>query len=82
MQKKQQEFQNSWDQEDQTNGSPDEADDEGNATGKRDLYAEYGIDEETANEKSQRVKGLGDTGEMPGQEDVSGAVTLCANGPF
>jgi hypothetical protein len=37
---------------------------------KRDLYAEYDIEPETENEKSQRAKGVGDTGELPGQEDV------------
>ncbi|KAH8596728.1 hypothetical protein B0O99DRAFT_509642 [Bisporella sp. PMI_857] len=36
---------------------------------KRDLYAEYDIDPETENEKSQREKGVGDTGELPEQED-------------
>lgn len=71
MQKKQQEFQNSWDQEAQHNGDPDEEDDEALVLEKRDLYAEYGIDEETENEKAQRVSTAGDTGEVPGQEDVS-----------
>lgn len=71
MQKKQQEFQKSWDQEVQIDGDRGERDDGVNAAEKQDLYAEYGIDEETENEKSQRVKGLGDTGEIPGQEDVS-----------
>lgn len=75
MQKKQQEFQNNWDQEEETKSVPDEADADGNVVDKRDLYAEYGIDEETENEKSQRAKGMGDTGEMPGQEDVSATVT-------
>lgn len=69
IQKKQQEFHNSWDQEEQ---SKDDSDEEGNEKDvqKRDLYAEYGIDPETENERSQRAKGLGDTGELPGQEDV------------
>jgi Swi5-dependent recombination DNA repair protein 1 len=75
MQKKQQDFHNSWDQEEQPNNDPDEADVEGGNSEKRDLYAEYGIDEETENEKSQRVKGVGDTGEMPGQEDVGSRAT-------
>lgn len=69
MQKKQQEFQGGWDQVEQTK---DDSDDE-NAdkdVEKRDLYAEYDIDPETENEKSQRPKGLGDTGERPGEEDV------------
>ena len=67
-QKKQEEFQQGgWDQEEQNN---DDSDEEGKDIEKRDLYAEYGIDEETENEKSQREKGVGDTGEMPGQEDV------------
>ena len=72
MQKKQQEFQSAWDQEEQTNNDDDE-EEEGGGKGaeKRDVYAEYGIDEVTENERSQRAKGLGDTGEMPGQEDVS-----------
>ena len=71
MQKKQQEFQNSWDTEEQKNND-DEEDEEGkDAPEKRDLYAEYGIDPETENEKSQREKGVCDTGELPDQEDVS-----------
>ena len=71
MQKKQQEFQNSWDQEEQTNKDSDD-DEEGAAKDveKRDRYAEYDIEPETENEKSQRAKGVGDTGELPGQEDV------------
>lgn len=75
MQKKQQENQGAWDQEDQTNNGDDvednDDDEEGKRTEKRDVYAEYSIDPETENEKSQREKGLGDTGELPGQEDVS-----------
>jgi Swi5-dependent recombination DNA repair protein 1 len=68
MQKKQQEFQNLWDTEEQNN--IEEEREEGRSDVKRDLYAEYGIDPETENEKSQREKGTGDTGELPGQEDV------------
>ncbi|CZT12108.1 uncharacterized protein RAG0_16060 [Rhynchosporium agropyri] len=67
MQKKQEENRNSWDQEEQTNKDDDE--EENKDVEKRDVYAEYGIDPETENEKSQREKGVGDTGEMPGQED-------------
>lgn len=74
-QKQRQEQQNSWDQEEQTNNDNDDRDedDDGERRGghKRDLYSEYDIDPETENEKSQRAKGLGDTGELPGQEDVS-----------
>ena len=71
MQKKQQEFQNSWDTEEQNNNNDDDEDEEEkDVHKKRDLYAEYGIDPETENEKSQREKGVGDTGELPGQEDV------------
>jgi Swi5-dependent recombination DNA repair protein 1 len=70
MQKKQQEFQNSWDQEEQTNNDSNDEDGEGQDLEKRDLYAEYDIEPETENEKSQRAKGAGDTGELPGQEDV------------
>ena len=70
MQKRQQEFQNSWDQEDRTNNNDDDEDTERKDVEKRDLYAEYCIDPETENEKSQRAKGVGDTGELPGQEDV------------
>ena len=83
MQKKQMEFQNSWDQEEQTKNDDDDDDEEGKKdVEKRDLYAEYGIDPETENEKSQREKGVGDTGELPGQEDVRIALNLlqyCAN---
>ncbi|PVH74343.1 hypothetical protein DL98DRAFT_658825 [Cadophora sp. DSE1049] len=67
MQKKQQENRNSWDQEEQNNNDSD--DEENKDVEKRDIYAEYGIDPETENEKSQREKGVGDTGELPGQED-------------
>jgi hypothetical protein len=71
MQKKQQEFQNSWDTEEQNNNNDDDDDDEAKKdVEKRDLYAEYDVDPETENEKSQREKGVGDTGELPGQEDV------------
>lgn len=71
MQKKQQEFQNSWDTEEQNNNNGDDEDEEEkDVHEKRDLYAEYSIDPETENEKSQREKGVGDTGELPGQEDV------------
>jgi Swi5-dependent recombination DNA repair protein 1 len=67
-QKKQEESrQSGWDQEQQNN---DISDEEGKDVEKRDFYAEYDVDEETENEKSQREKGVGDTGEMPGQEDV------------
>jgi len=69
MQKKQQEFQNSWDQEEQTKNDSDEESEETNHVEKRDLYAEYDFEPETENEKSQRAKGVGDTGELPGQED-------------
>ena len=70
-QKRQQEWQNSWDQEDeQTNNDSDDEDGEAKDVEKRDIYAEYGIDPETENEKSQRPNGVGDTGELPGQEDV------------
>jgi Swi5-dependent recombination DNA repair protein 1 len=70
MQNKQQEFQNSWNQEEQTNNDSEDDDGEGKDVEKRDLYAEYDIEPETENEKSQRRKGVGDTGELPGQEDV------------
>ncbi|CAL3973682.1 hypothetical protein PZA11_005846 [Diplocarpon coronariae] len=69
MQKKQAENQNSWDQEEPANTNDSDDDDEKKDVEKRDVYAEYSIDPETENEKSQRVKGLGDTGELPGQED-------------
>jgi len=75
-QKKQQEYQSGWDQEEMNQNNNDDNDDD-NDDGekrdveKRDVYAEYGIDPETENEKSQRAKGVGDTGELPGEEDVS-----------
>ncbi|KUJ08814.1 uncharacterized protein LY89DRAFT_788713 [Mollisia scopiformis] len=75
MQKRQHEFQNNWDQEEENNNDDDDDDDHEDEDGerkdveKRDIYAEYGIDPETENEKSQRPNGLGDTGELPGQED-------------
>ncbi|KAM3069256.1 hypothetical protein ACMFMG_010767 [Clarireedia jacksonii] len=70
MQKRQQEFQNQWDQVDVINkNDEDDEDGEGKDVEKRDIYAEYDIDPETENEKSQRAPGLGDTGENPGEED-------------
>lgn len=75
MQKRQQEQQGQWDQEELTNNNNnDDSDDDENEepeVEKRDIYAEYSIDPETENEKSQRERGVGDTGELPGQEDVS-----------
>jgi len=68
MQKKQEQNRNAWDQEEQTNNN-DSDDEENKDVEKRDIYAEYGIEPETENEKSQREKGVGDTGELPGQED-------------
>ena len=68
-QKKQQEFQNGWNQEEPNNNNNSD-DDEEKDVEKRDLYAEYGVETETENEKSQRLQGVGDTGELPGQEDV------------
>jgi Swi5-dependent recombination DNA repair protein 1 len=71
MQKRQQEFQNQWDQDDVINqNDEDDEDAEGKHVEKRDIYAEYDIDPETENEKSQRAPGFGDTGENPGEEDV------------
>lgn len=78
-QEKQKEFQNSWNQEeppavDDDDDEDDEDDPEAkhrDRPEKRDLYAEYSVDPETENEKSQRANGVGDTGEIPGQEDVS-----------
>lgn len=75
MQKRQQDQQGAWDQEDLTNHNNDEDSDDDETqkleAEKRDVYAEYSMDPETENEKSQREKGAGDTGELPGQEDVS-----------
>jgi Swi5-dependent recombination DNA repair protein 1 len=77
MQKKQVEDQNAWQDGENTNDQNDDDDDDDDHEGKkdkpekRDVHAEYGIDPETENEKSQREKGVGDTGELPGQEDVS-----------
>jgi len=69
IQKRQQEFHSRWDQEEQSNIGSDEDDAEGSSPGKRDIYAEYSLDEETENEKSQRIRAVGDTIEMLGQED-------------
>ena len=68
MQKRQQEWQNGCDQDQENNN--DGSDKEGRDVEKRDIYAEYGIDPETENERSQRESGIGGTGEEPGQEDV------------
>ena len=75
MQKRQQEQNGAWDQEEQTNDNSDGDNDDDNQgktkeVEERDVYAEYSIDAETENERSQREKGVGDTGELPGQEDV------------
>ena len=73
MQKKQQEFQNGWDQEEQnTNNNSDDEGVESKDTEKRDLYAEYDIDPETEIEKAQH----GDTEEDPGQEDVCSMLVI------
>jgi len=77
MQKRQMEYQNTWDQEENTNNDSGDENAEGRDVEKRDIYAEYGIDAETENEKSQRPSGLGDTGELPGQEDVSCKNIVC-----
>ncbi|ESZ99035.1 hypothetical protein SBOR_0569 [Sclerotinia borealis F-4128] len=76
MQKRQQEFQNNWDQDDannnnnnNNNNNDSDNEDDGKDLEKRDVYAEYSIDPETENEKTQRAPGLGDTGENPGEED-------------
>ena len=66
MQKRQQEMRGEWDKE----GMEQPGNEEGEgAEEKRDLYAEYDVDPETENERAQ--KGEADTGEIPGQEDVS-----------
>ncbi len=70
MQKKQQGFHQSWDQEDANNANDSDEEDGADKEKRRELYAQYDVDPETENEKSQREKGVGDTGEMPGQEDV------------
>ena len=62
MQKRQQDYQNNWDQDDannnnNNNGSDDEDEDDKDIE-KRDIYAEYSIDPETENEKAQRAPGL------------------------
>jgi hypothetical protein len=72
-QKKREELMNTWDQDEQNNNAEsddDEDEAEAKENAKKDLYAQYDVDEETENEKSQRPKGLGDTGERPGEEDV------------
>jgi hypothetical protein len=72
MQKKQQENQSIWEQDysaDQIKDSNE--DDLEMRNGKtRQLYAEYDIDPETDNEKSQRTKESDDSGEIPGEENV------------
>ncbi|KAK0117919.1 hypothetical protein ONS95_012233 [Cadophora gregata] len=68
MQKQQEENRNSWDQEEQ-NYNNDSNDEKNKELETRDVYAEYSIDPETEIERSQREKSLGDTGELPGQED-------------
>lgn len=73
-QKKREEMMSTWDKDEQNNNADsddDEDEAEAKENAKKDLYARYDVDEETENEKSQRPKGLGDTGERPGEEDVS-----------
>lgn len=74
LQKAQEEFQNNWGQEElvDTNSDDDEEDRSAREAAKKDLYAHYDLDPETENEKSQRSREFGDTGERPGEEDVSG----------
>ncbi|TGO45306.1 hypothetical protein BOTNAR_0680g00050 [Botryotinia narcissicola] len=72
MQKRQHEYQNNWDQDEANNNynnNSEGEDKECKDKDKRDVYAEYSVDPETENEKSQRAPGLGDTGENPGEED-------------
>ena len=78
IQKKQEEFRAGFDAPEpvQDDENDDEEDEYGNKPDveKRDLYAEYDIDLETENEKSQR--GVKDMGEEAGQEDVSAGSLL------
>jgi hypothetical protein len=67
MQQRQKEFQNGWDTEPQPQ-QPDSDDEDAQDVEKRDLYAEYGIDPETANEKEAR--GGSSPIEDEGSEDV------------
>jgi len=66
MQKRQREFQRGFDEEPPKQDSDDEVD-QAHDGEKRDLYAEYDVDVETANEKEQ-CRGE-DNGEDEGQED-------------
>ena len=75
-QKKRDEEQMSYEQEERDKLAEEYEDDSEDASGdskpraeKRDLYAEYGIDPETEHEKSQRVGGVEDLKEKPGDED-------------
>ncbi|KAI0998588.1 hypothetical protein K3495_g9609 [Podosphaera aphanis] len=68
MERKRLENFNSWDQEEEIHHNENDPDDSKD-TEKRDIYAEYSIDPETENEKSQKTSGFGDTGELPGEED-------------
>ncbi|KAG9236831.1 hypothetical protein BJ875DRAFT_201477 [Amylocarpus encephaloides] len=73
MQKKQHDFSNQWEQDDQANNNDDDDDEEDNGEEKEkrknELRSQYDLDPETENEKSQRAKGVGDTGERAGEED-------------
>ncbi|RFU26642.1 hypothetical protein B7463_g9708, partial [Scytalidium lignicola] len=62
-QKKQQEFQNAWQDEEQVSNADNDNEGQHN-------YDEYNIDPETDTEKAQRI-GSGDDIEIPGQEDAS-----------
>jgi hypothetical protein len=67
MQQRQKEFQNGWDAEPQQ--ELDSEDEDGKYVEKRDLYAEYDVDAETANEKEAR--GGNSPLEDEGAEDVN-----------
>ena len=68
MQEQQQEFRAGFDAPESVAKNSDDDENKPDME-KRDLYAEYDIDPETENEKSQR--GVKDMGDEPGQEDVS-----------
>lgn len=71
MQERQEEFRSGWDTEPLP--QPDSDDEDGQGLEKRDLYAEYDIDLETANEKEAR--GGNDILVDEGVEDVNLSVS-------
>ena len=75
MQQRQKEFQKGWDAEPQQEPDSDEGEDDWKCAEKRDLYAEYDVDAETANEKDARE------GNFPLEDEGAEDVNLSHRNP-